>query len=54
MMNMRAPSRDDFPTVILDANATQKFAEIEVQWGEFSGTANDYGITGYTTLTVFE
>lgn len=54
MMNMRAPSRDDFPTVILDANATQKFAEIEVQWGESSGIANDFGIPACTTHFVFE
>lgn len=28
--------QDEFPPVILDADATQKFVEIEVQWGEFT------------------
>lgn len=34
MMNMNPVSRDEFPSVLLDDNACQKFAEIEVQWGE--------------------
>lgn len=30
-------SSGDFPTVTLDADSVQKFAEIEVQWGESLG-----------------
>lgn len=28
--------QDEFPPVMIDADATQKFVEIEVQWGEFT------------------
>lgn len=31
---MKTLSRDDVPLVILDTDATQKFAEIKVQWGK--------------------
>lgn len=34
-MTVVTASSEDFPSVTLDADATQKFAEIEVQWGEW-------------------
>lgn len=35
-IHMTAASRDEFPSVTLDNDATQKFAEIRVQWGEYA------------------